>query len=123
MLSGANRPYFAYEEPLAARPVQPNVLADKNIGLDIEPEKQKQENQYKDVLDKKHKSNQTSALLPKMARVINNIYLINTHNKRTDFLKQSRSTQIFLLEMKTAKVKSMGIRLLIVILNSYLNRC
>ena len=41
LLSGAIKPQLAYEAPLAARPVEPNVLADTGIGLgsEIEPEK------------------------------------------------------------------------------------
>ena len=70
LLSGAIQPQVAHEAPLAARLVQPNVLADKEIGSEIEPEKEEQEKQYEDVLDKKDKSDQASALLPQMARVI-----------------------------------------------------
>ena len=32
LLSGEIQPQIAHEAPLAARPVQPNVLADKGIG-------------------------------------------------------------------------------------------
>ena len=55
---------------MAARPVQPNVLADKGIGSEIEPEKEEQEEQYEDVLEDKDNSDQASALSPQMARVI-----------------------------------------------------
>ena len=70
LLSGAIQPHVAHEAPLAARPVQPKVLADKGIGPEIEPEKKKQEEKYEDVFEKKIKSDQTSALSPQMARVI-----------------------------------------------------
>ena len=53
-----------------AWPVPPKVLADKGIGLKIEPGKEEQEEQYKDILDDKDKSDQASALSPQMARVI-----------------------------------------------------
>ena len=61
LLSGAIQPQVAHEAPLAARPVQPKVLADKGIGPEIEPEKEEQEEQYEDVLDEKDKSDQASA--------------------------------------------------------------
>ena len=70
LLSGAIQPQVAHEAPLAARPVQPKVLADKYIGSEIEPEKKEQEEQYEDVLDEKDKSDQANALSPQMARVI-----------------------------------------------------
>ena len=70
LLSGAIQPQVAHEAPLAARPVQPNVLEDKGIGSEIEPEKEEQEEQYEDVLEEKNKSNQASALSPQMARII-----------------------------------------------------
>ena len=70
LLSGAIQPQLAHEAPLAARPVQPNVLADKGIGSEIEPDKEEQEKQYEDVLDEKNKSDQSSALSPQMAKVI-----------------------------------------------------
>ena len=70
LLSGAIQPQVAHETPLANRPVQPKVLADNGIGSKIEPEKEKQEEQYQDVLEEKHKSDQARALSPQMARVI-----------------------------------------------------
>ena len=70
LLSGAIQPQPAHEAPLAARPVQPKVIADKGIGSEIEPETQEQEEQYEDVLQEKDKSDQASALSPQMARVI-----------------------------------------------------
>ena len=53
LLSGAIQPQVAHEAPLAARPVQPKVLADKGIEPEIDPEKEEQEEQYEDVLEKK----------------------------------------------------------------------
>ena len=50
--------------------MQPNVLADKGIGSEIEPEKEELEEQYEDVLEEKNKSDQARALSPQMARVI-----------------------------------------------------
>ena len=38
--------------------------------MEIEPEKEEQEEQYEDVLEEKDKSDQARALSPKMARVI-----------------------------------------------------
>ena len=70
MLSGAIPLQVALEAPPAARPVQPKILADKVIGLEIEPEKEKQKGQYDDVLEDKDMSTQDSALSPQMARVI-----------------------------------------------------
>ena len=70
LLSGAIQPQIAHEAPLAARPVQPKILADKGIGSEIEPETEEQEEQYEDVLENKDKSDLASALSPQMARVI-----------------------------------------------------
>ena len=70
MLSGAIQPYVAHEAPLAARPLQPKVSADKGIGPEIEPESEKQNKQYEGLLDKTDISDQASALSPQMARVI-----------------------------------------------------
>ena len=39
LLNGAIQPQVAHEAPLAARTVQPKVLADKDIGSEIEQEK------------------------------------------------------------------------------------
>ena len=64
LLSGAIQPQVAHEALLAARPLQPNVLADKGIGSEIEPEKEEQEEQYEDVLEENDKSDQASALSP-----------------------------------------------------------
>ena len=50
--------------------MQPKVLANKVIGSEIEFEKEKQEEQYEDVLNEINKSDQASALSPQMARVI-----------------------------------------------------
>ena len=47
---------------MAAPPVQSKVLADKRIGSEIKPETEEQEKQYEDLLDKKDKSDQASAL-------------------------------------------------------------
>ena len=44
-------PQVALEEPPAALPVQPKVLADKGIGPEIEPEEKEQEELYEDVLE------------------------------------------------------------------------
>ena len=83
LLSGAFQPQVVHETPLAARPVQPNGLADKGIGSEIEPDKEEQEEQYEDVLDEKDKSGQASALSPQMARVIRwnvpGLYQQNAH--------------------------------------------
>ena len=68
LLSGAIQPQVAHEAPLAARPVQQNILADKGIWSEIEPEKEEQEQE--DVIEEKDKSDQASALSPQMARVI-----------------------------------------------------
>ena len=70
LLSGAIQPQLAHEAPLVVWPVQDNVLADKGIGPEIEPEKEEQEEQYEDVLEEKDKSGEASALSPQMARVI-----------------------------------------------------
>ena len=70
MLSSAIQPQVAHEAPLASRALQPQILVDKRIGPEIEPEKKEQEEQYEDVLDEKDKSDQASALSPQMARVI-----------------------------------------------------
>ena len=70
LLSGVIQPQVAHEAPLADRPVEPKVLADKGIGSEIESEKDEQEEQYEDVLDEKNKSDQASALSPQMAEVI-----------------------------------------------------
>ena len=70
MLSGAIQLQVSHEAPLAACPVQPQILADKGIGPEIEPEKKEQEEKYEDVLEEKDKSDQASALSPQMARVI-----------------------------------------------------
>ena len=53
LLRGAIQPQVAHEAPLAARPVQPTVFADKGIGSEIEPDKEEQEEQYEDVLEEK----------------------------------------------------------------------
>ena len=53
LLSGAIPPQVAHAAPSAAWPVQPKVLADKGIGLEIEPEK---EEQKEDVLEENDKS-------------------------------------------------------------------
>ena len=60
MLSGAIQPQVSHEAAFAARPVQPNVLADKGIGSEIEQEKEEQEEQYDDVMEEKNKSDQAS---------------------------------------------------------------
>ena len=70
LLRGAIQPQVAHEAPFAARPVHPKVLADKGIGPEIEPEKEEQEEHYEDVFEDKDKSDQASALSPKIARVI-----------------------------------------------------
>ena len=70
LLSSAIQPQVAHEAYPAARPEQPKVLADKGIKPEIEPEKEEQVKQYEDVLKDKDKSDQASALSPKMARVI-----------------------------------------------------
>ena len=53
LLSGAIQPQVAHEAPLAARPMQTKVLADKVIGSEIEHDKEEQEEQYEDVLEEK----------------------------------------------------------------------
>ena len=70
LLSGAIQPQVAQEALLAARPVQPKILADKGIGSEIEPDKEEQKEQYENVLEEKDKSDQASALSFQMARVI-----------------------------------------------------
>ena len=70
LLSGTMPPQVAFEAPPAALPVQPKVLTDKGIGLEIEPEENEQEEQYEDVLEEKDKSAQASSVSPQMARVI-----------------------------------------------------
>ena len=67
LLSGAIQLQVANEAPLAARLVQPNVLADKSIGSEIKPKNEEQK-QYKDVLEEKDKSDQASALSPQMEK-------------------------------------------------------
>ena len=52
-----------------ARPIQSKVQTDKAIWPKIEPDKEKQNEKYEDVLDKQ-KSSQASALSPQMLRVI-----------------------------------------------------
>ena len=103
-LSGAIHPQVVHEAQLVARPVQHNVLADKGIGPEIEPEEEGQEEQYEDVLDEKNKSSQASALSPQLAKVIRWNVPCLYQQKRTDTLRKSRKTQIFLLEMKTWKL-------------------
>ena len=63
LLSGAIQPQVAHEAPLAAWPVQPKVLANKDILSEIELEKEEQE-QYEDVMENKDKSDQASPLSP-----------------------------------------------------------
>ena len=70
LLSGAIQPQVAHEAPLAARHVQPKVLADKYIRSKIEPDKEEQDEQYKNILGDKDKSDKASALSPQMAKVI-----------------------------------------------------
>ena len=70
LLSGAIPLQVAFEEPPAARPVQPKVLADKGIGPEIEPEENEQNEKYEHVLEAKDKSAQASALTPQITRVI-----------------------------------------------------
>ena len=70
LLSGAIPPQVALEAAPAARPVQPKILTDKGIGLEIEPKEEEQEGQYEEVLDEKDMLVQASALSPQMARVI-----------------------------------------------------
>ena len=53
LLSGAIQPQVAHEAPLAARPVQPQIVAEKGIGAEIEPEKEEQDKHYEDVLEEK----------------------------------------------------------------------
>ena len=70
LLSGTMPSQVAFEAPLAALPVQPKVLADKGIGLEIEPEDKEQEEQYEDVLEENYMPAQASTLSPQIARVI-----------------------------------------------------
>ena len=67
LLGGAISPQGVFEAPPAARLVQPKILADNSIGVEIKPEK---EEQYIDVLKKKDKSDQANALSPQIAKVI-----------------------------------------------------
>ena len=60
----------AFEEPPAALPVQPKVIADKGIKPEIVPEDKEQQEQYEDVLEERDKSAKASALSSQMARVI-----------------------------------------------------
>ena len=69
LLSTAIQPQVAHDAPFAPQPVQPKVLADKGIGSEIQPDKEQQKKQYKEVLNK-NKSDQASVLSPQMARVI-----------------------------------------------------
>ena len=69
VLSGALPARPALEPPTAAPQMQLKVLAEKGIGPVKEPEEE-EEKQYEDILDKKDKSAQASALSPQMARVI-----------------------------------------------------
>ena len=50
--------------------MEPNILAEKFIKPEIEPEKEDEEKQYEHVLKEKDKSNQASVLSPQMAKVI-----------------------------------------------------
>ena len=53
---GATQPQVSHEAPLTAQPVQATILADKDVGSEIEPDKEEQEEQYEDVLEEKDKS-------------------------------------------------------------------
>ena len=70
LLSSSILYQVALEAPTAAKPVQLKVLADKSIGPKIEPEKEKQEEQYKNLLKDKDKLAQESTVSPQMARII-----------------------------------------------------
>ena len=74
-------PQVAFEAPPAALPVQHTILADKGIGLEIEPEDKEQQVQYEDILQQKDKSAQASALSPQMAKVIRwNVHTLYQQN-------------------------------------------
>ena len=53
LLSGAIQPQVAHEAPVAARPVQPQILADKGIRPEIEPEKRSKKSNMKMYWKKK----------------------------------------------------------------------
>ena len=53
-----------------ARPVQPTILVDKDIGPEIEPEKKEQKEQYKVILQVQNNSVYANAVSPQMAQVI-----------------------------------------------------
>ena len=70
LLSGAISLQVAVEAPPAARLVQPKILADKVIGLEIELQEEEQKEQYEDILKEQDKSVQASALSFQMVSVI-----------------------------------------------------
>ena len=78
-MRGAIPPQVAYVALPAAYPMKPNVLAYQGI----DPEKQKQKEQYENVLEDRDKSDQTSALSPQKAMVIRwnvpSLYQQNAH--------------------------------------------
>ena len=104
LLCGAIQPQVAHEAPLAARLVQPNVLADKNIGSEIEPEKDEQNEQFGNVLEEKLNQIRQALCHFKWQTSFDRMYLVYTKIKLTDSLRISWSTQISLLEMKTEKL-------------------
>ena len=70
LLSGAILLEVVLEALPAARPVQPKVLADKGIKLEIEPEAEEQKEQYEIGLEAKDKLANASDISPQMVRVI-----------------------------------------------------
>ena len=109
VLSGALQAQAVSAPPPPAPAVLPKILAEKGIGPDIVLEKDEEEQDAEDEngeykQEDQNKSAQASALSPQMTRVI----WWNVHGlyqkKRTDFLKESQSIQISLLEMKKGKL-------------------
>ena len=82
-LSGAIQLQIAIETSPAARTVQPKVLADKCIGLEIKTEEEEQNEQYENVLEENDKSAKASAVSPQMAKIIRlnvpGLYQQNAH--------------------------------------------
>ena len=107
---------------MAAPPVQSKVLADKRIGSEIKPETEEQEKQYEDLLDKKDKSDQASALCPQMARVIRWNVPGQFHQNAHRLLKKITEHPNILTRNENGKAVVYGDAILVVISNRYSNQ-
>ena len=98
-------PFKIVFAPLPVAPaVLPKVIADNCIGLDIalhkdHVEQDKEEANGEEEEEENNKSTQASALSPQMARVIQWNVPCLYQQKAHRLLKQTRSSQISLLEM------------------------